>query len=414
MSPNNDHIQTAGAELADGALAHARDRFMIPKGVTYLDGNSLGCLSKPALARTHDALEQQWGNGLIKSWLAADWVGLPYRVGDRIGGLVGAAPGQIVACDSTSINLYKAVSAALDMRPDRKVIVSHGDDFPTDLYILQSIAKEKQCEIRLATSEAGIIEAIGDDVAVVCLSHVNYRSAEIYDMERVSRKAHDHGALAVWDLSHTTGAVPCQLDASGADFAVGCGYKYLNGGPGAPAFVYAAERHHGDAVQPLTGWFGHREPFSFDGQYQPREGIGRFLCGTPPVLGLSALEGALEAFDGFSIEALYEKSQELTGRFIALFETSLAPLGFMLACERDPARRGSHISLRHDNGYEIMRALSDQGVIGDFRAPDLLRFGFAPLYNDVFEIEKLVSSLVEIMATGAWDCAEYRARQAVT
>lgn len=399
----------------DGAdpLRDRRGLFCLPEGVVYLDGNSLGCLAHSARRRGETMITDEWGQGLIRSWLGADWLTLAGRVGDRIGRLVGAKPGQIVATDSTSINLYKALHAALDMRPDRPTILTDEENFPTDLYILDAVARERGLTVRRVRPD-DVAAAIDGSVAVVALAHVDYKSSAIHNMAGINSRAHAAGALAIWDLAHTAGALPCELDLWKADFAVGCGYKYLNGGPGAPAFIYVAERHQRVARQPLQGWFGHKAPFDFSSDYDPAAGISRFLCGTPSIVGLSVLDGALDIFNDIDIAMVREKSARMVGEFLELFDEHLLPRGFTLVSERDPERRGSHVSFSHPQGYRIMRALADRGIIGDFRAPDVLRFGFAPLYNQFVEVATLVQKTVEVMDGAAWNKEEYAVRQAVT
>lgn len=399
-------------DAADPLRAH-RDKFQLQDNIIYLDGNSLGCLAHSARKRAEQAVASEWGDGLIRSWLGAGWRTLSTRVGNRIGRLVGAAPGQVLAVDSTSINLYKTVAAALGMRPERKIILSDQGNFPTDLYIIESIAAQIGCAVRIVAPQ-DVMANIDESVAVVALTHVDYKTSAVYDMAKITAHAHKAGAMVVWDLAHTAGAVPCELDRWNVDFAVGCGYKYLNGGPGAPAFLYVAGRHQASAEQPLKGWFGHRDQFDFMTSYIPASGVERFSCGTPPVIGLSALDGALDAFDDVDIGKLAAKSQKMVDVFLELFDEYLRPRGFALTSERDPRRRGSHVSFSHPQGYQITRALADRGIIGDFRAPDVLRFGFAPLYNRYADIGALIHAVVDIMQDAAWDRAEYRERSAVT
>lgn len=394
-------------------LKAQRAAFDLPEGVIYLDGNSLGALPHSARHRADQAVLQEWGQGLIRSWLEADWLGLSRRVGDRIGRLVGAAPGQVVATDSTSVNLYKVLRAALALRPGRGAILTDQGNFPTDLYILSGAARETGRTVELA-APGEVMDSIGPDTAVVVLTHVDYRTAAIHDMAAITARAHAQGALVIWDLAHTAGAVCCDLDGCEADFAVGCSYKYLNGGPGAPAFLYVARRHQRFVEQPIAGWFGHRAPFDFSQTYAPADGVDRFLSGTPSVLALSILDGALDRFDGVDIATLQAKSQRMTEAFVALFDERLAPLGFQLVCERRAELRGSHVAFSHPEGYPIMRSLADRGFIGDFRAPDVLRFGFAPLYNRYADVGALVSAVADVMEARAWDQAHYRERFAMT
>lgn len=394
-------------------FALTREKFVLPDGVRYFDGNSLGPLPKAVQMQAYITTTHEWGEGLIRSWRDAKWNTLPQRVGDSIGRLIGAAAGQVVACDSTSVNLFKALTAAVRLRPDRKVIVTDASSFPTDLYIAEQVARITGAEL-VNVPVSAFPNALNERVAAVLLCHVDYRSAEIYDLAGLTRAAHEAGALMVCDLSHSAGAVPCNLDQCEVDFAVGCGYKYLNGGPGAPAFLYAAKRHQANCEQPLAGWFGHARPFDFTQSYAPAPGIERFLCGTNQVIALSYLNRALEVFDGISIEEIRTRSLELTRQFIDAAEARLVRHGFVIASPRNPAVRGSHVSLRHSSGYAIMQELSRRGVIGDFRMPDVMRFGFAPLFNTADEVTYLVDQIDQIMTTRAWDRIEYAQRRDFT
>lgn len=407
-------ITRADAESLDAedALAHCRDGFQLPPGVIYLDGNSLGALPKAVVPRMARAIEHEWGVGLIRSWNDADWYPAPQRVGNRIAPLIGAVDGEVICADSTGVNLFKVLVAALRMRPGRKRIVGERGNFPTDVYIASGVAELMDAQFA-AVEPDQVLGAIDRDTAIVSLTHVNYKTGRVYDMAGITRRAHEMGALVVWDLCHTAGAMPCDLNGSHADFAVGCGYKYLNGGPGAPAFVFVARRHQAGLRQPITGWHGHARPFEFTHGYEPGAGIDRMLVGTASQLGLIALEAALEAFDGIELGALRRKSEGLTGLFIRLADQELT--GFGLASPRDAAQRGSQVSLTtHDDGYAIMQALIARGVIGDYRAPDILRFGFAPLYIRFVDVWDAVATLKDVMATGAWNTPEFRQRKAVT
>lgn len=394
-------------------LAETRDRFCIPEGVRYFDGNSLGLMPKVVQLHASNVITHEWGTGLIHSWHDAQWRTLPQRTGARIAALIGAKPHLVVACDSTSVNLFKVLVSAIRLRADRKKIVTDSDAFPTDLYIVEQVARLFNLTV-VAVPAREIEHHLDDEVAAVVLTHVDYRSAEIYDMHGYTQRAHDAGALIVWDLSHTAGAVPCDLDGSGADFAVGCGYKYLNGGPGAPAYLYVAERHADVCEQPLAGWFGHARPFDFAQQYTPASGAARFLCGTNPVIGLSVLSRALDIFEGVSLSEIRSRSTQLTGLFIEGVDRHLSAHGFALASPRDAARRGSHVSLRHPHGYGVMQELAKRKFIGDFRMPDYMRFGFAPLYNTPDDVHALIDTLDQIMATRAWDKPEYQQRRDFT
>ena len=391
----------AAAELdrADPLRRH-RHRFTLPEGVLYLDGNSLGALPAHTPERIARLVEQEWGEGLIRSWNDAGWYDLPRVLGDRLAPLVGAAAGQTVVCDSTSVNLFKVLTAALRLRPERRVVVAEQGSFPTDLYLTEGAAPGR--ERRLLSGDrdtlAELDQLLDQDVAVVLLSHVDYRTGRLHDMAAVTDLVHRHGALVVWDLCHSAGALPVQLDACDADFAVGCSYKYLNGGPGSPAFLYAAARHHDAARQPLTGWFGHADPFAFEPGYRPAPGIGRFLTGTPPLLSLAGLQAALDVWDDVDLAALRTKSLALTSLFLQL----TAPLGLPSLTPAAERERGSQVSLRHPHAYAVMQALIERGVIGDFRAPDVLRFGFTPLYLGHAEVWDAAEALREVLASGVW------------
>jgi len=377
-------------------LRGMRERFTLPEGVVYLDGNSLGALPAATPARVAELVTREWGQGLIRSWNDAGWYDLPRGLGDRIAPLVGAAPGQVVVCDSTSVNLFKVLTAALRLRPDRPVIVSELGSFPTDLYLTEGVGSYQR---RLLGRDGDTLEQlIGADTAVVLLSHVDYRSGRLQDMAAVTELAHRHGALVVWDLCHSAGALPVRLDDCAADFAVGCTYKYLNGGPGSPAFLYAATRHQQDAEQPLTGWFGHAEPFAFEPGYRPAAGIGRFLTGTPPLLSFAGLQAALDIWAEVDLDALRAKSLSLSSLFLEL----TAPLGLESVTPAEPEQRGSQVSLRHPQAYQVMQALIARGVIGDFRAPDVLRFGFTPLYLSHAEVWDAAEALREVLGSGSW------------
>lgn len=397
-------------------LAGLRDEFLLPDGVIYLDGNSLGPLAKRVRDRLAECAIREWGDGLIRSWTAAGWIDLPAHVGAKVARIVGADAEGVVATDSTSVNLFKLLAAALTLRPDRRVIVSERGNFPTDLYMAEGLATllDRGHELRLVDSDAELEAAVGRDVAVLMLTHVDYRSGRMHDMARLTALAHRHGALTIWDLAHSVGAVPVDLAADDADFAVGCGYKYLNGGPGAPAFLYVAPRHREAARQPLSGWFGHAAPFAFEPAFRPRPDMAKFLTGTPPVLSLAALDAALDLWQGIDMAEVREKSVRLSELFIALVEERCAGHDLALASPREAARRGSQVSFAHPAGYAAMQALIARGVIGDFRAPDLLRFGFTPLYTRHADVWDAVAVLADILATRSWDRPEYHVRAAVT
>lgn len=405
-------------------LRALRDLFTLPAGVIYLDGNSLGPLPAAAPQRIAQAVQQEWGEGLIRSWNSAGWFALPQRLGDQVATLVGAGPGEVVATDSTSVNLFKVLSAALSIAredaPRRKVVVSERSNFPTDLYIAEALCRERGCTLRLV--EAHEIEgAVGDDTALLMLTHVNYRTGAMHDMAAVTARAHAAGALVVWDLAHSAGAVEVDLTGAQADFAVGCGYKYLNGGPGAPAFVWVNPRHADRFWQPLAGWWGHAAPFAFTPEYRPAKGIARYLCGTQSVLGLTALECGLATLLAAQplggMPALRRKSLALTDLFIALVEERCAGHGLGLATPRAHAQRGSQACLTRDEGaYAIVQALIARGVIGDFRAgaPDILRFGFTPLYIGFEDVWNAVEHLRAVLESGEWQRSEFNRQHAVT
>lgn len=416
MTPSKMTREDFAALDAADPLAPFRAEFELPEDVLYLDGNSLGPLPRIARERVAACVSAEWGKGLIRSWNDAGWIDLPKRVGGRIGALIGAEPDSVVAADSTSVNLFKCLSAALALRPDRTVIISEKSNFPTDLYMAEGLSAllGGRHELRLINTPSELPDALSGTVAVLMLTHVNYRTGYMHDMTAVTDAAQNVGALTLWDLAHSAGAVPLNLTTAKADFAVGCGYKYLNGGPGAPAFLYVAPRHQQNASQPLTGWFAHKAPFSFDHRFAPTQGIGKFLCGTPPVLAMAALDAAMDIWGRADMDAVREKSVALTESFIALVEERGAGLGLTLASPRHAKHRGSQVSFAHENGYPVMQALIARGVIGDFRAPDLLRFGFTPLYTRFTDVWDAVEHLRDILETRAWDRPEFHARSAVT
>ncbi len=365
--------------------------------------------------RLRVVIEEQWGQDLIRSWNVHSWIDLQQRIGAKIGRLIGAREAETVVADSTSINLYKTLSAALELRPDRRVILSESTNFPTDLYIAQGLVRQlgRGHTLRLAEPDA-MENAMADDVAVVMLTHVNYRTGRMYEMDRITERAHANGAIMLWDLSHSTGAVPVDLSGANVDFAVGCGYKYLNGGPGAPAFLYVAKRHQSGLAPALSGWLGHESPFTFEQSYRPAAGVDRMIVGAPPILSLTALDVGVDVMLEASVGALRAKSVRQTELFDALIQQEIGPDTFSLVTPRDPARRGSQLCYAHDDGWPIMRALIDRGVIGDFRAPDIMRFGFTPLYVGYGDLWDAVAILKSIMAERAWDAPQYHARVAVT
>ena len=449
------------ARVLDAAdpLAEYRHRFTIPEGVIYLDGNSLGPLPKGTPVRLAEVVLEEWGEGLIRSWNDADWIGLPQKVGARSAPLSGAAPHEGIAADSTSVNLFKLIAAALALqgtrgRPGRKVILSEPGNFPTDLYMIAGLEKQGLAQRRLAPRRR-LADALDKDVALMLLTNVHYKTGALHDMAALTRVAHEAGALVLWDLSHSAGALPVDLNGCGADFAVGCGYKYLNGGPGAPAFAFAAERHHAALQQPLTGWMGHAAPFAFSDEYAPGEGMNRLLCGTPPILGLAALEVGVDIIAEIGVERLYAKSQALSEFFLLCLaelgvEVISSPLAgeeggasapegegsaaraaaaaavpspnplpqgeraLQLASPAAPSQRGSQLSIRHPEAYALSQALIARGVIADFREPDILRLGFAPAYLRFTDIAQAARHLAEVLASDAWQREEFRERKAVT
>lgn len=396
-------------------LRHMRAEFLLPDGVIYLDGNSLGPLPRRARDRVARAVEQEWGHDLIRSWNSAGWFNLPATVGAKLARLIGADADEVVAADSTSINLFKLMVAAARLRPGRPVILSDSGNFPTDLYIGQGVADllGQGFEMRVVGRDE-VLAAIDETVALVVLTEVDFRDGRRHDVPEITQAAHRAGALILWDLCHTAGALPVDLNGVGADLAVGCGYKYLNGGPGAPAFLFVARRLQNDIRPPLSGWWGHDRPFDFVTEYRAAQGIQRNLCGTQPILSFSALDAALDLWDGIDMAEVRAKSVALCERFIALVERDCGEFGLTLASPREAERRGSQVSFRHAEGYAIMQALIARGVIGDFRAPDVLRFGFAPLYIRHVDVVDAVAILRDILATRAWDVPEFKNRSAVT
>lgn len=401
-------------DIAD-ELSERRDLFELPAGMVYLDGNSLGALPRAVAERLEHVVRGQWGHDLITSWNRHDWINLPQRVGDRIASLVGAGPGQIVCADTISTNLFKLLSAALGLQEGRRVILSQEGNFPTDMYMaegLQALLGPEHCEFR-AVPASDLSEALGKDVAVLMLTQVNFRDGSLHDMAAITREAHRHGVLVLWDLAHSAGVVPVELDRWKVDMAVGCGYKFLNGGPGAPAFLYLAQRHHEHARQPLCGWMGHRRPFDFEAAYHPAPGVQRFLAGTPGILGMAALDAALDVFDGVSIQQLRHKSSALTQCFIEAVDRSALP-ALELLTPRHAERRGSQVSLAHPDGFAISQALIAHNVIVDFRAPNIIRFGFSPFYNRFDDVRIAVETLADIMNRERYKDPRFLRMQKVT
>ena len=401
-------------------LAWLRERFALPEGVIYLDGNSLGARPRAAAERAAFVVDQEWGNDLIGSWNKHHWFDLPIRIGEKIGRLIGGGDGECVATDTTSVNIFKAISAALriqqDDAPTRRIIVSERENFPTDLYIIEGLIRfaDRGYSLRLIDAPEDLDTALDEDVAVVLLTEVNYRSGHLWDMAGTTRRIHDAGALAVWDLCHSAGAVPVRVDASGADFAVGCTYKYLNGGPGSPAFLWVANRHLDRVETPLTGWWGHDRPFAMADSYTPAPGGRRFLVGTQPILSMATMEVGIDMHLETDQETLRRKSLELTSLFIRLVETRVGHHPLTLITPRDEARRGSHVSFRHPEGYAVMKALIANGVIGDYREPEVLRFGIAPMYIGYADVWDSVETLRRVLDEELWRAPEFQERDAVT
>jgi kynureninase len=400
MMPAPTMVSREACVARDAAdpLQGFRDRFLIPDGIIYLDGNSLGPMPRAAAGVLSRTIEREWGQGLIRSWNSAGWFDMPVRLGDRVGALIGAAAGQTLVCDTTSINLYKAIHAAIGLKPDRGVIIAEDDSFPTDLYIIEGAMKSagRPMRRRLIGADGRSIESLLDrDVAVAVLSHVNYRTGALLDIAAITQQLHDAGALVIWDLCHSIGVVEIGFDLHEVDFAVGCTYKYLNGGPGAPAFIAVAKAHQAAVQQPLSGWWGHAAPFAFDRDFRPDQGIKRFLCGTQPILSLRGVDVALDIMDGVEVAALRERSLALTELFMARV-AALLP-GIEIVTPRQPSLRGSQVAMAFDKGYPVVQAMIERGVIGDFRAPNIMRFGFAPLYvrfQDVWDAAEILAGCI--------------------
>ncbi|ROL89171.1 kynureninase [Pseudomonas protegens] len=401
-------------------LAPLRQQFALPEGVIYLDGNSLGARPVAALERARQVIEQEWGDGLIRSWNSAGWRDLSQRLGDRLAPLIGAGNGEVVITDTTTINLFKVLSAALRVQaeraPERRVIVSESSNFPSDLYIAEGLTQmlEQGYSLRLVDSPEQLPAAIDQDVAVVMLTHVNYKTGYMHDMQAVTGLIHEAGALSLWDLAHSAGAVPVELNRSGADYAIGCTYKYLNGGPGSQAFAWVAPALCNLVTQPLSGWFGHARQFDMATQYEPASGIARYLCGTQPITSLAMVECGLEVFEQTDMQSLRRKSLALTDLFIELVEQRCAGHDLKLVTPRDHAKRGSHVSFEHPEGYAVIQALIARGVIGDYREPRIMRFGFTPLYTRFSEVWDAVQILGEILDQKTWAQAQFQVRHSVT
>jgi kynureninase len=399
---------------ADDPLRALRDRFVLADGLIYLDGNSLGPMPRAAGAAFTRMIEEEWARDLVKSWNSAGWFDMPSRLGDRLGALIGAAPGQTIVCDTTSINLYKAIHAAIGLRPGRDVVVAEAGSFPTDLYIVEgAMASAGRPMRRRLVGQDGPIESLLDEkVAVVVLSHVDYRSGRLSDVADITRKVHAAGALVVWDLCHSAGVIEFPFDAEDIDFAVGCTYKYLNGGPGSPAFISVARRLLAQARNPLSGWWGHAAPFAFDRDFRPDSGIRRFLCGTQPILSMRGVEAALDALGGIDVAALRRKSLGLTDLFMARVGALLPDLE--IVTPREASLRGSQVAIAFNKGFPVVQAMIERGAVGDFRAPDIMRFGFAPAYLRFGDVWDAAEILADCVRAEVWRDPLYSQRHAVT
>lgn len=422
MSESREPISRANCVRADAAdpLAAFRDEFALPAGVIYLDGNSLGAKPRRASSRVAEVVDAEWGTGLVRSWNTADWFTLPGRLGAQLSMVIGGGQGQTVVTDTTSTNLFKVLAAALRIQdtdaPRRRMIVSERDNFPTDLYIAEGLVEwlDRGYQLRLVDLDHDLASLVDDDTAVVLLSHVNYRTGAMWDLAATTQAAHDHGALVIWDLAHSAGAVPVDLTGAEADFAVGCTYKYLNGGPGSPGFCWVHQRHQDRFASPLSGWWGHARPFAMEDHYQPATGIGRFLCGTPPVVSLALAEVGLDIAVRADLGEVRRKSLALGDLLITLVEQLCAGHPLDLITPREHARRGSHLSFVHPDGYAVMQALIERGVIGDYREPGVLRFGLTPLYLSYADIWDAVEVLREVLDSESWARPEFRQRGLVT
>ncbi|QNL18731.1 kynureninase [Hyphobacterium sp. CCMP332] len=396
-------------------LAPFRERFDIPDDLIYLDGNSLGCLPKAAKDRVNDVVAREWGQDLIRSWNSNDWINAPARIGDKIARLIGADDGEVIVGDSTSINVFKCLNACLQIDSTRKTLVTETGNFPTDAYMIEGLASIAPDRITARLVEPGnVVESLNETTAALLLTHTHYKTGRLRDMKAITAAAHAKGVPVIWDLSHSCGAMPVDLNGCNADFAIGCGYKYLNGGPGAPAFTFVARRHQEKVFPALSGWLGHKQPFAFDDRYTPAPGINRFQCGTPGIIGCAALEVGVDLMLEADMLALRQKSSALGDLFIQLVQEQCADFGFDPACPTNAAERGSQVSFHHPDGYAIMQALIARGVIGDFRAPDILRFGFAPLYISYVDVWNAVDILRDVMTSNEWDQALFKQKAAVT
>jgi kynureninase len=407
-------LAAARALDAEDPLRSLRARFALPADVIYLDGESLGAMPAATPGRVSAVTTHEWGEDLIRSWNTHDWIAAPSRLGAKIARLIGARPDEVVVADSTSVNLYKLIRAVMAVRGRKGVVVAEAGDFPTDAYVAAGALSQAAGWRLDLRPRAEIAEAIRPGVDLLVLSHVHYKTAARHDLVAVTRKAHEAGAIALWDLSHSAGAIALDLDGANADLAVGCGYKYLNGGPGAPAFLFVAERWREKLSSPINGWMGHAAPFAFAQDYAPADGAMRFLCGTPPILSMAALEVGVDQFDGVEVNAAEQKSQRLADYLIFDVEARCAGLGLQLITPRRPAERGCHVSFTHPDAWPVMQALIERGVIGDMRAPDVLRFGLPALYVSFEDLWRAVGVLGDVLRTGAWNAPRFHARRRVT
>lgn len=396
-------------------LAPLRKEFYLPKGKINMDGNSLGSLPKSTKKRLLETVQNEWGNGMIGSWSNAGWFDSPIRVGNKIAQLIGAREGEVLVADTTSVNIYKALCAAIHLNKGRKIMLSERGNFPTDLYMMQGVEAFSDGQlIAKAVDPESILNNLNEEVAVLLLTQVHYKTAAIKDMKAITEKAHEKGVLVVWDLSHSVGSIEVQLNECQVDFAVGCGYKFLNGGPGAPAFIYVAERHQKNAFSILSGWMGHQDPFAFTDDYVPSPDIARFRCGTPGILGMAALENGVDLFAQTSIKALRKKALQLSHLFIDLMNQECGEYDFKLVSPIEDAQRAGHVAYSHVEGHGIYQAIKKEGVISDFRTPDVLRFGITPMYLRFQDVFKVVQIIKKVMGTKAWDKPAYKIRAAIT
>lgn len=401
-------------------LASFKQQFNLPANTIYLDGNSLGAQPKQAIACSQRVLQQEWAQGLIGSWNSADWWNLPVRLGDKIGQLIGAHAGETIVTDTTSVNLFKVLSTALQLQqqqdPERNLIIAEKDAFPTDIYMIEGLTSimGKAYQLQLIEHPEDLHHVLNNRTAAVVLSHVNYRTGYLYDMHQTNNLIHHHGALSIWDLCHSIGAVPMDLHRDKADFAIGCTYKYLNGGPGSPAMLWVPEQYQTQCMQPLSGWWGHQQPFNMAPSYSPAKGIRRYLCGTQPMVSMSLIECGVDLFLQTNMHAIRTKSLQLTDLLINLVQQECADFGLEIITPKEHQHRGSHVSLRHPEGYAIVQALIQRGVIGDYREPAVIRLGVTPLYLSYTDIWQAVQHLQQVLQLKEWDQPQYHTRGQVT